>query len=93
MFGFQKLQKFLRRRRRHSRTRGWESLNLAHSQAQAGRRFVQAQPILSIATASDELKLSVPTVTSAMRAATLHAEVLRVADMLYDGRAKIPKSR
>jgi len=30
-------------------------------------RLLQAQPILSIATASDELKLSVPTVTASMK--------------------------
>jgi Fic family protein len=43
-----------------------QSIGKASGSALRVHRLLQAQPILSIATASDELKLSVPTVTASM---------------------------
>jgi Fic family protein len=43
-----------------------QSIGKASGSALRVHRLLQAQPILSIATASDELKLSVPTVTACM---------------------------
>jgi Fic family protein len=52
-----------------------QTIGKASGSAFRVHRLLQAQPILSIATASEELKLSVPTVTSALR----HLTILGVA--------------
>jgi Fic family protein len=44
-----------------------QAIGKASGSALRVHRLLQAQPILSIATASDELKLSVPTVTASMK--------------------------
>jgi len=52
-----------------------QTIGKASGSAFRVHRLLQAQPILSIATASEELKLSVPTVTSALK----HLTILGVA--------------
>lgn len=60
-----------------------QTIGKASGSAFRVHRLLQAQPILSIATASEELKLSVPTVTSALKHLTILGVVRETTGRKY----------